>query len=90
MTHSSGTFGARIRPIQAESYASATLNRQFCGMTDGFEILDQRVLPLEHRLPIRLLETTCQHISALQVQPGRCFSRRLSVKPKDHSTPNPF
>ena len=39
----SGTFGAPIRPIQPDSHASATLSRQFCGMTCGCENLDRRV-----------------------------------------------
>jgi hypothetical protein len=55
VTHSSDTFETPIRPRQAESYASAMLNRQFCGTTDGFQILDQGVQPLEYRLAIRLL-----------------------------------
>jgi hypothetical protein len=42
VTRSSDTFGAPIRPIQADLYASATLNRQFSGtssvVTSGLQV----------------------------------------------------
>ena len=60
-------------------------------MADGFEVVDQQVQALEHRVSVGFVEHMSGAVpgGASRSSLADAFNRRLSVNPSDHSTLKP-